>query len=112
MERIYSPLQGDIIIMNFDPQIGHEQSGRRPALVVSNDRFHKLSNLAMMVPITKTASHFPLHVLLDNRTKTTGEIMCEQAKCLDVNARNPVFVEAAPADIVDAAIEKVYAIVD
>jgi mRNA interferase MazF len=80
----YQPKQGDIVVIDFDPQAGHEQKGRRPCLVVSNNQFHIRTKLAMVCPITNTASGFPMHIPLDNRTKTTGEIMCEQVKCLDI----------------------------
>ena len=103
----YSPNQGDIIIINLDPQKGREQKGRRPALVVSNDEFYKRTNLAMVCPITNTISGFPTHVILDNETETTGEIMCEQVKCLDINARNAVYVEYVPDNILDEAIDLV-----
>jgi mRNA interferase MazF len=69
----YQPKQGDIIVIDFDPQAGHEQKGRRPCLVVSNNQFYMRTKLAMVCPITNTVSGFPMHILLDNRTKTTGE---------------------------------------
>ena len=63
--------QGDIIKVSFNPQMGHEQAGYRPALVVSNDIFQAQTKLAVVCPITNTDNKFPLHVSLDNRTKTT-----------------------------------------
>ena len=83
----YTPQQGDIVFINFDPRIGHEQKGRRPGLIISNEDFHKRASMAMVCPITNTISRFPMHVALDERTKTTGEIMCEQVKCVDLEAR-------------------------
>ena len=108
----YKPKQGDIIILDFDPQAGHEQKGRRPSLVVSNEQFHKRTNLAMVCPITNSKSGFPMHIALDNRTSTTGEIMCEQAKCFDFKVRNAKFIEAVPEDIIDEAIDIICAIVE
>ena len=108
----YEPKQGDIIIIDFDPQAGHEQKGRRPALVVSNEQFHRRTNLAMVCPVTNTASGFPLHVTLDGRTGTKGEIMCEQAKCLDVKARNALFKESVPEEIIDEAIDIICAFIE
>ena len=101
----YSPKQGDIIILNFDPQTGHEQNGRRPGLVVSNCKFHERTNMAMICPITNTISGFPAHIPLDDRVSTTGEIMCEQVKCLDVAARQAVYKESIPDDVLDEAID-------
>ena len=108
----YEPKQGDIIILDFDPQSGHEQKGRRPALVVSNEQFHKRTNLAMVCPITNSKSGFPMHIKLDKRNTITGEIMCEQAKCLDIKTRNARFSEAVPEDILDNAIDLICAIVE
>ncbi|MCL2138550.1 MAG: type II toxin-antitoxin system PemK/MazF family toxin [Treponema sp.] len=108
----YNPKQGDIIFLDFDPQTGHEQKGRRPALVVSNEHFHARTNLALVCPITNSISGFPMHIKLDNRTAITGEIMCEQAKCLDIKARNASFSEPVPEDILDNAIDIICAIIE
>ena len=103
----YSARQGDIISMDFSPNSGHEQAGRRPAIVISNDFFNRVTNLSLVCPITNTARPFPLHVPLDERTKTTGTILCEQVKSLDLTARNASFKEAAPNDIVSDCIERI-----
>jgi len=108
----YNPKQGDIIILNFDPQTGHEQKGRRPGLIVSNDQFHKRTNMAMVCPITNTISNFPAHITLDDRTDTSGEIMCEQVKCLDISARNVSYKESVPDDIIDEAIDLICSFVE
>ncbi len=71
----YIPQQGDVIYLDFDPQSGHEQKGRRPAIVISNNAFNALSCGALVCPITNTNLGIPLHVQLDSRTKTTGVIM-------------------------------------
>jgi len=101
----YIPEQGDIVFLEFDPQAGHEQRGKRPALVVSNNTYNKFTNLAMVCPITNTDRNFPLHVKLDERTKTTGVIMCEQIKALDIYARNVSFCEKVPRDILEEVID-------
>ena len=108
----YIPKQGDIVILNFDPQIGHEQMGRRPGLIASNDQFHKRTNMAMVCPITKSVSGFPMHVPLDDKTITTGEIMCEQVKCLDIYARNVLFKESVPDEIIDEVIDLICSFVE
>ncbi len=108
----YLPRQGDIIILDFDPHVGHEQRGRRPALVVSNELFHRRTNMAMVCPITNKISRFPIHIGLDERTSTTGEIMCEQAKCLDIIARKARYIEAAPEDILEEAIDLVCSFIE
>ena len=98
--------QGDIIWINFNPQTGHEQSGRRPALVISNNSFTQIMQKAAMVcPITKTNKSFPFHVNLDGRTQTTGVVLCDQAKIIDIQARNFEFIEKAPKEIVLEAVD-------
>jgi mRNA interferase MazF len=101
----YMPEQGDILLLEFDPQAGHEQKGRRPAFVVSNNIFNRFTKIAIVCPITNTNKGFPLHVPLDDRTKTTGVVMCEQAKSLDISARHATFIEKAPEDILDEVID-------
>jgi len=109
---IYTPLQGDIIVLSFDPQVGHEQKGRRPGLIISNEEFYKRTRMAMVCPITNSKSGFPMHIELDSRTVTTGEVMCEQVKCLDISARNAAYVEFAPQDIIDRATDMICSFVD
>ncbi|MDR3255892.1 MAG: type II toxin-antitoxin system PemK/MazF family toxin [Synergistaceae bacterium] len=101
--------RGDIVKLNFNPQSGHEQAGYRPALVISNDFFNNKTNLAIVCPITNTMNSFPLHVRLDERTRTTGVIMCEQIKSLDIKQRNCCFIEKLPGDILDVVINTVFA---
>jgi mRNA interferase MazF len=101
----FIPQQGDIITLEFDPQAGHEQKGRRPAVVVSNYTFNSFTKMAMVCPITNTKRGFPLHVELDERTETTGVVMCEQIKTLDIAARNAAFKEKAPSEVVEEIVD-------
>ena len=86
------PKQGDIIKLNLDPTKGHEQAGYRPALVVNNGSFSKASNMIVICPITNTDRNSPLHVLLEGLT-TTGFVMCDQIKAIDIKARDYKTVE-------------------
>lgn len=104
--------QGDIVYLDFDPQAGHEQKGRRPALVVSNDLFNRVSSLTMVCPVTHTDKGHPFHVRLDGRTKTDGVILCDQARMLDLNSRRASFEEKAPADIVAEAVDLIIGFVE
>jgi len=104
--------QGDIVWISLDPQSGHEQMGRRPALVISNSTFNDFTRtLAMLCPITSTDRNNPLHIRLDDRTITNGIVMCDQAKILDVAARNAEFIESAPDDIIAEAADIIAGIV-
>jgi mRNA interferase MazF len=97
----YIPRQGDIIKMNFNPTKGHEQKGNnRPAVVVSNASYNRLGRgVAMVCPITNTDRGLPLQPKLDNRTATTGVVMTDQVKSLDLTERCAVFIEQIPIDI-------------
>jgi len=107
----YIPEQGDIVILSFDPQSGHEQKGRRPAIVVSNKTFNQYLGLAFVCPITNTKRDFPFHIRYDSKN-VSGYIMTEQLKSVDYNARKIKFVEKADIDkinnilgIIDSIIE-------
>ena len=108
----YIPQQGDIIYLDFDPQSGHEQKGRRPAIVISNNAFNTLSRGALVCPITNTNRGIPLHVQLDDRIKITGVIMCDQVKALDMQSRNAAFIEKAPDDLIAEAVDIVIAMIE
>lgn len=101
--------QGTIIKINFNPQAGHEQAGYRPAVVISNNVFNEKTNLSIVCPITNTNNKFPLHVKLDERTKTTGVILCEHIKALDLNCRKYQEIEELPKDLLKKVIDIVYA---
>jgi mRNA interferase MazF len=91
--------QGDIIKTDFNPQAGHEQAGYRPAVVVSCKMFNKTTQMPVVCPITSTKRAFPFYVALDDRTTTTGVIMCEQVKTLDIIDRGYRYVEELPSDL-------------
>ena len=109
---MYIPNQGDIIYLDFNPQAGHEQNGRRPALVVSNETYNNITKMALVCPITNTNRNFPLHVPLDLSTKTTGYIMCEQVKSLDISVRNASLIEIAPSNIIQEVFDILYGIIE
>jgi len=103
----YLPNQGDIVMMDFNPQAGHEQAGRRPALIVSNRSFHRYTRLSIVCPITNQIKDYPMHVRLDSRTRTTGEILCEHVKSLDITARGAAYVKSLPDDLLEEVLERV-----
>lgn len=101
--------QGDIIKINLNPRAGHEQAGYRPAVVISNDFFNEKTNLVIVCPITNTNNNFPLHINLDNRTKTTGVVLCEHIRSVDIEARGYIVIEKIPSDILERIINIVFA---
>ena len=104
----YLPAKGDFITLSFDPQSGHEQSGRRPALVISNTPFNQSTGLIIVCPITNTDRGIPFHLPVPAASSLTGFVMVEQMKSVDYQARRAKFVEAAPSQLV----EDVLAILD
>jgi mRNA interferase MazF len=78
--------QGDIIVTDLDPTKGHEQAGYRPVLVINNSKHSKASNMVIICPITNTDRQSVLHVKL-SETTTTGFVMCDQIRAVDLSTR-------------------------
>ena len=104
----YTPRKGDFVAVTFDPQSGHEQRGRRPALVVSNDLFNKSTGLCILCPVTNTRRDYPFHVAIPEGREVTGVVMVEQVKSLDFRARSAKRIGSAP----EAVLEEVLSILD
>ena len=100
--------QGDLVKINFNHQTGHEQTWYRPAVVISNNFFNQKTDLVIVCPITNTNNKFPLHIPLDGRTKTTGVVLCEHIKTLDLNAREHKVMEQIPKDILEKILDIVF----
>jgi mRNA interferase MazF len=109
----YVARQGDIIKLNFDPQSGHEQSGRRPAIVISNaDANFILNTRAIVCPITRTNKGIVVQPLLDSRTRTQGAILCDQIRTVDLQTRKAEYIEPLPEDILLEVIDIVYGMIE
>ncbi len=91
----YIPDKGDFVILTFDPQAGHEQMGRRPALVISNKLFNEYTGLALVCPITDTDRNIPFHICIPD-AGIAGFVMVDQIKSVDFRARVIQFMEKAP----------------
>jgi mRNA interferase MazF len=100
----YVPDKGDFITLSFDPQSGHEQKGRRPALVISNFLFNKATGLAIVRPITNTNRNIPFHLPVPSASSLTGFVMAEQVKSVDYDARKARFVEKAAAQFIEDVV--------
>jgi len=103
--------QGDIIFLDFDPTKGREQAGCRPAVVISQTAFNQKRNLVFICPITSSARPLRFRVLLDDRTRTQGDIICEQVRVIDLLARKCKVVEQLPRDLLKQVLEAVSVIV-
>jgi len=104
----YIPRKGDFVALTFDPQSGHEQRGRRPALVVSNDLFNKATGLCIACPVTNTQRDFPFHVSIPEGQAVTGVVMVEQVKSIDYRSRGVKRIGTAAEPV----LEEVLSILD
>ena len=96
-----APKKGDFITLDFDPRSGHEQKGRRPALVLSNGPFNRATGMAIVCPLTHTDRGIPFHIPVAGRTALTGFVMAEQVKSVDLAARKAKVIGHAPAALVE-----------
>lgn len=103
----WSPDQGDIIYLDFDTQSGHEQAGRRPALVLSPRPYNSTASLALCCPLTTRITGWPFEV--DAETELAGAkgvVLADQVKALDWRARNADFAASAPKKVVTEVLAK------
>lgn len=106
--KSYIPQKGDFVSVSFDPQSGHEQKGRRPALVVSNTLFNRHTGMAIVCPLTTTDRRFPFHVPVAGDAAASGFVMVEQVQSIDFRARDVTRIARASASL----LEEVLAILD
>jgi mRNA interferase MazF len=95
MVALYVPDCGDVIWLNFDPQAGHEQAGRRPAVVLSPEAYNVRTGLCVVVPITNQGKGYPFELPVPAHCRTTGFALCDQVRNLDWQARNAILRERA-----------------
>ena len=92
VKNLYIPSRGDIVWVDFNPQRGHEQTGRRPALTVSPQVYNKKAGLALMCPITSRIKNYPFEVVIRQK-KIQGAVLTDQIQSLDWKERNTRFIE-------------------
>jgi mRNA interferase MazF len=102
--KAFVPRKGDFISVTFDPQSGHEQKGRRPALVVSNTLFNAQTGLAIVCPLTTTHRGYPFHVAVLGNAAIKGFVMVEQVKSIDYRARQAKSIGKASEDLLDEVL--------
>lgn len=103
---LYIPVAGEIVWTDFDPAVGREQAGRRPALVVSATAFNEATGLAVVCPITSRVRPFPSSVVLPPDLTVSGEILVSHVRSIDVLARP---VRASGVIAPEAIVEQVKA---
>jgi len=102
----YIPNRGDMVWITLNPQAGHEQAGRRPALILSPSVYNGKVGLAIMCPITSQVKNYPFEVLIPDGLKIGGAILSDQVKSLDWRARQAEFLCKIPASTLDEVLQK------
>ena len=102
----YIPDRGDLVWLQFNPQAGHEQSGKRPALVISPKSYNGKVGLALMCPVTSKIKGYPFEVSIPQDFPIEGVILSDQVKSLDWRSRNSVFISKVPDEITMDVISK------
>ena len=110
VKKKYIPKRGDVVWTNFDPAAGHEQMGKRPALILSSTSFNKKIMLAMVAPVTSRVRGHGFEVPLNGK-KVKGVVLCQQMKMIDFIERGIQFAEKAPESVTSDALARVRAIV-
>jgi mRNA interferase MazF len=103
---MYIPERGEVIWISLNPQAGHEQAGRRPALVVSPAGYNAKSGLALLCPITTQVKGYPFEVLLPDGLPVSGAVLSDQLKSLDWRARQAERTCTLPAAVVAEVLLK------
>ena len=98
--RSYVPARGQAVWLTFDPQAGHEQSGRRPAVVLSPQEYNRRTGLAILCPVTSQLKGYPFEVVLPKETAVSGAVLADQVRSLDWRARKAKLIcDLEPATI-------------
>jgi len=107
----YAPEAGDLVWTDFDPRVGREQSGRRPALVVSPVEFARATEFAIVCPITTRVRPFGTSVVLPVGSPISGEILASHVRSIDTQARPVRYAGKVPAAILDDVRSKLAALI-
>ena len=106
MERRYVPARGDVVWISLSPQAGHEQAGRRPALVISPTAYNRKVGLAILCPVTSEVKGYPFEVRIPAGLEVGGVVLSDQVKSLDWRAREAKFLGLVPRATVREVVHK------
>jgi mRNA interferase MazF len=106
MAAAFVPNRGDVVWLEFTPQTGHEQAGRRPALVLSPRSYNAAAGLALFCPVTSRVKGYPFEVLLPAGAAVQGVVLADQIKSLDWRARKARRIASAPEEVVAEVLAK------
>lgn len=102
----YIPERGDLVWLDFNPQAGHEQVERRPALVLSPTKYNRRVGLALVCPITNKAKGYVFEVALPDDLAITGVVLSDQIKSIDCSSRNIEFAGKSSHEVIEQALLK------
>jgi mRNA interferase MazF len=102
----YTPDRGDIVWLNFTPQAGNEQKGKRPAIILSPKEYNKKTGLAVCCPITSNIKGYPFEVIVNGK-KIDGAVLSDHLKNLDWKARDIKYIEKAHTEVLNEVVEKI-----
>ncbi len=102
----YVPKRGDAVWIMFNPQAGHEQAGRRPAVVLSPEAYNAKVGLAILCPVTTQRKGYPFEVDIPDGLAITGVILADQVKSLDWRARQTELICALPGRVIGEVLLK------
>ena len=102
----YIPQRGDAIWITLNPQAGHEQAGRRPAVVLSPGAYNGKVGLAILCPITSQVKGYPFEVLIPDGLPVRGVVLADQVKSLDWRARQAEWMCTLPPDVTAEVLAK------
>jgi mRNA interferase MazF len=106
----YVPERGDVVWISLNPQAGHEQAGRRPAVVVSPAAYNEKVGLALLCPVTSQVKGYPFEALIPDGLPVKGAVLSDQVKCLDWRARRAERLCALPESVIAEVLSKLSAL--
>ena len=109
--KLYVPARGDLVWLDFSPQAGHEQAGRRPAVCLSPVAYNKKVGLALFCPVTTAIKGYPFEVLLPKNLPITGVILSDQLKSMDWQSRQVKYIATLPEETINLVLAKTRSLV-
>jgi mRNA interferase MazF len=110
VNRNYIPQCGDVVHISLNPQAGHEQAGRRPAVVLSPRSYNGKTGLAILCPITSHIKGYPFEVVLPDGLPVSGAVLSDQVKNLDWRVRNTELICTLPDEVISEIMQKLGAL--
>jgi mRNA interferase MazF len=112
MPEAYVPQRGDVVWVTMNPQAGHEQMGRRPAVVLSPEAYNRRVGLAIFCPLTRQVKGYPFEVQIPSGLPASGAILSDQVRSMDWRARQAEKICELPAAVIGEILQKLHALLE